>query len=149
MKTGLRFFAAIALLVTCGCGGAGYGPTGTVTGKLTMEGSPVSAGYAVSFMQMEKGFLAYGITDAEGKFQVKSWNDGNMPVGKYNVMIAPPVSDEAAANLSAEDRFEQEQVRTAKAKQTLPARNRETTTSGIEYDIAQGSNNFDIDLKSK
>src|SRR5262245_42092123 len=73
-----------------GCGGDSYGPTGKVTGKLTMDGKELPAGHAVSFMQMEKGFLAFGITDAEGKFEVKSWNNGNMPIGKYDVMIAPP-----------------------------------------------------------
>src|SRR5690349_16731896 len=89
----LRFVAMMILFAVAGCGGHDYGPTGKITGKLTMAGKPLAAGTAVSFMQMEKGFLAFGLTDAEGKFEVESWNGGAMPVGKYKVMIAPPTAE--------------------------------------------------------
>ncbi len=46
-----------AMLSVAGCGGNPYGPTGKITGRLTMEGKPLPAGHSVSFMQMEKGFL--------------------------------------------------------------------------------------------
>lgn len=136
----------VALLV--GCSDDPYGPTGKVTGKLTLDGKLLPAGHAVSFMQMEQGFLAYGITDAEGNFEVKSWNDGDMPLGKYNVMIAPPGGEADTSSMSAEDRFEQGQA-SGKTKLTFPARYRETTTSGLQYDIVEGKNHFDIDLRSK
>ncbi len=41
-------------------------------------------------MDRTKGFLAYGLTDAEGNFTITSWNEGNMPIGKYTVSVAPP-----------------------------------------------------------
>jgi hypothetical protein len=135
-----------------GCGGDSYGPTGKITGKLTMEGQALPPGHAVSFMQMEKGFLAFGMTDAEGKFEVKSWNDGNMPIGKYDVMIAAPPSSVDPAedpNLSPEERFEKQQTPTKQPPRiSIPARYRETTTSGLQYEIKEGENHFDIDLKA-
>jgi hypothetical protein len=145
----VRFVALLTILLSiCGCGGDPYGPTGTVTGKLTMAGKPLPAGHAVSFMQMEAGFLAFGMTDAEGKFEIKSWNGGNMPVGKYSVMIAPPSGGDVS-NLSAEERFENPELSAPKVKVLYPARYRETTTSGLSFDVVAGSNNFDIDLKAK
>jgi len=97
---------------------------------------------------MEKGFLAFGITDSEGKFEVKSFNNGNMPIGKYDVMIAPPAGSEAA-DLSAEERFDNPELIAPKVRIMFPARYRETTTSGLHYEIKEGENNFEIDLKPK
>ncbi len=152
MKSKRKIYQSFIVVLFCallaGCSDDPYGPTGKVTGKLTLDGKPLAAGHAVSFMQMEQGFLAYGITDAEGNFEVKSWNAGAMPVGKYHVMIAPPGGDADTSSLSAEERFEQGQA-SGREKPTFPGRYRETTTSGLQYDIAEGENHFDIDLKSK
>ena len=149
MREILRSFAGLLFVASLvGCGGDPYGPTGRITGKLTMDGKVMPAGHAVSFMQMEKGFLAYGMTDAEGKFTVSSWNNGKIPIGSYSVMIAPPGGESIDANASAEERFEQGQAK-GKSTTTFPSRYRETTTSGLKYDIAEGDNHFDIDLKPK
>ena len=97
------------VVIAIGCWGAvDYGPTGTVAGRLTMDGKPLPAGHNVSFMDMEKGYLAFGQTDAEGNFKVDSWNEGNMPVGVYKVMIAPPQNTQAVEieNLPSEERFD-------------------------------------------
>jgi hypothetical protein len=145
----------ILVATVLGCGGDPYGPTGKISGKLTMDGKPLPAGYAVSFMQMQSGFLAYGTTDAEGKFVVNTLNDGNMPIGKYDVMVAPPggegsITDEDL-NMSAEERFEkQQQTGTPLPKKgSIPLKYRQTTTSGLSYEVKEGENNFDIDLQSK
>ena len=149
MRAILRSLTALMLMATIlGCGGDSFGPTGKITGKLTMDGKQLPAGHAVSFMQMEKGFLAFGMTNAEGNFEVKSWNDGNMPIGKYDVMIAPPVGGVDEAALSAEDRFEKPELLAPKSNVLFPARYRETTTSGLHYEIKPGDNHFDIDLKT-
>jgi hypothetical protein len=149
MREIIRHFA-VFLFIACfvGCGGEQYGPTGRVNGKLTMDGKQLPAGHAVSFMQMEKGFLAFGITDAEGRYEIKSWNNGNMPIGKYDVMIAPPSGEADVSKLSAEDRFEQGGT-SSKSSIAFPKRYRETTTSGLQFEIAKGENHCDIDLKSK
>jgi hypothetical protein len=98
---------------------------------------------------MEKGFLAFGITDAEGRFEVKSWNNGNMPIGKYDVMIAPPGDGGNDSNRSAEERFDNPQSTASGSGVLFPSRYRESTTSGLQYEIVKGVNHFDIDLKSK
>ncbi len=151
MRDLLKFAFALSFVVsTIGCGGSPYGPTGTVKGKLTMEGKPLPAGHSVSFMQMDKGFLAFGLTDAEGKFEVKSWNDGQMPIGSYDVMIGPPGGEAAdVSSMSAEERFDNPQGGADKNRVAFPARYRETTKSGLKYEVKEGENSFDIDIKSK
>lgn len=129
-----------------GCGGTNYGPTGRITGKLTLVGKPLAAGTAVSFMQMEKGFLAFGLTDAEGKFEVKSWNNGDMPVGKYKVMLAPAASAAPPQNISAEDAFENPALLEPAVNVDFPKKYRDTQTSGLEFEVKPGANEFVIDL---
>ncbi|MEQ1830078.1 MAG: hypothetical protein ABL921_29220 [Pirellula sp.] len=144
----LRLVVLLFAFTLLGCGGDPYGPTGKITGKLTMDGKPLPAGHAVSFMQMSTGFLAFGMTDAKGDFVVSSFNKGNMPIGKYDVMIAPPTGGDVS-NLSAEERFENPELTAPKQRVLFPARYRETTKSGLQYEVTKGDNHFEIDLKSK
>lgn len=141
--------AALLVLSIMGCGGHDFGPTGKITGKLTMAGKPLAAGTAVSFMQMEKGFLAFGLTDAEGKFEVKSWNNGAMPVGKYKVMLAPAAAQPARdpKTISAEEAFENPELLDPTSNTDFPKKYRDTSTSGLEYDIKEGPNDIQIDLE--
>jgi hypothetical protein len=75
-----------------------------------------------------------------------------MPVGKYDVMIAPPTGSEVDPgddpNLSPEERFEKQATSNTKLRVLIPMRYRQTTTSDLKYEIKQGDNHFDIDLKS-
>ncbi|MDZ4686120.1 MAG: hypothetical protein SH850_13715 [Planctomycetaceae bacterium] len=139
---------AVLNLCTIGCGGVDYGPTGKITGRLTMDGKPLAAGTAVSFMQMEKGFLAFGMTDADGKFEVDSFNSGDMPAGVYKVMIAPPAAP-APKDVSAEEAFENPELRDPTVKVEFPKKYRDTNTSGLEYEVKAGANDFPIDLTAK
>jgi hypothetical protein len=145
----MRHLAAAVLgLCAIGCGGVDYGPTGTITGRLTMGGKPLAAGTAISFMQMEKGFLAFGTTDADGKFRVDSFNGGDMPAGKYKVMIAPPAA-EAPKAVSAEEAFEKPELVDPVVKAEFPKKYRDTNTSGLEFDVKEGANDFPIDLSAE
>lgn len=138
----------LCLVSFLGCGGYDYGPTGKVSGTLTINGKPPAAGTAVSFMQMEKGFLAFGLTDAEGNFNVKSWNNGDMPVGKYKVMLAPPAGEAPLPqNVSAEEAFENPELLEPTVKAEFPVKFRDTATSGLEFEVEAGKNAFPIDLK--
>ena len=132
----------VALLSGCS-GDFDYGPTGTITGRLTRNGKPVLPGTYVSFMEPEKGYLALGTTDLEGKYTVDSWNDGNMPVGTYGVMIQPPTGVDPEA-LSAEDLLK---GKGKVAPSDIPVKYRQFLTSGLKYPVKEGPNTIDIDLK--
>jgi len=144
-----NWFVGLLAVSVIGCGGYNYGPTGKITGRLTFQGKPLATGTAVSFMQMEKGFLAFGLTDADGKFTVKSWNNGDMPVGKYKVMLAPSTTATPAPEkpVSAEEAFDKPELVDPPVSVDFPKKYRDTTTSGLEFEVKSGSNEFEIDLK--
>lgn len=148
-----RSFIASSILglavVLTGCGGHDFGPTGKITGRLTLEGKPMAPGHAVSFMQPEKGFLAFGFTDGEGNFSVGSWNEGNMPIGKYSVMIAPPAAAAPAVAPTADEAFENPELVDPKLSSVFPVKYRDITTSGLEFEVVAGDNKFEVDLKAK
>jgi hypothetical protein len=144
--------AALALASFAGCGpGVNYGTTGTVAGKLTMEGQPMAAETQVIFMEPEKGYAAIANTDAAGNYKITQWNDGNikngaeLPVGKYRVMIQPPASKENSEPTAEELMANPKLQRGAKVE--FPERYRQTHTSGLEFEIKQGANDIPIDIK--
>src|SRR6478672_4606193 len=104
------------LLISAGCSGAhDYGPTGKITGRVTLDDKPLAAGTGVSFMEPIGGFLAFGLTDADGNFTVDSWNDGNMPVGKYKCWVIPPAAA-PAKQMTSEERMEHPELAEPKVK---------------------------------
>jgi len=134
--------AAAALLAGCSSE-FDYGPRGTITGRLTKAGKPLLPGTHVSFMEPEKGYLAYGTTDADGNYTVDSAFEGQMPIGTYGVMIQPPTtvdpeSLDAEAMLSGQGKV---------APTTIPDKYRQFSTSGLTFPITEGENKIDIDLK--
>jgi hypothetical protein len=143
--------AILSVIALAGCGGYDYGPTGQITGRLTMDGKPLPAGHAVTFMEMQKGYLAFGVTDANGDFEVKSWNEGYMPVGPYKVAIAPPAGTAPdTSQYSADELFEHPELMDEPGGKALfPRKYLSSTTSGLEYTVKEGENHFEIDLKSK
>jgi hypothetical protein len=144
----------LALVACAGCGGYNYGPTGRITGRLTMDGKPLPQGTSVSFMQMEKGYLALGLTDADGKFEVGNapgtFNQGDMPVGTYKVMISLPSAEAQRKEMTPEEAFDNPDITGEAVKAEFPAKYRDVATSGLEFEIQPGkTNNFEIDLKSQ
>ena len=134
------------VLLFAGCSNeVDYGPTGTASGRLTLSGKPHSAGTQVVFMHPEKGYAAFGSTDTEGNFQIASWNDGNLPIGTYRVMIQPPAGD------LNPDTATDEQLLAGVQPEVVPEaefdfKYRQTSTSGLSYDVEEGPNEFQIDL---
>lgn len=76
-----------ASTVLAGCGGGSPGPkTVAAKGVVTYQGKPIPK-LAVSFIP-EKGMLATGTTDANGRFTLMTSNPGDgAMVGTYSVAI--------------------------------------------------------------
>ena len=74
---------ATALALT-GCGQAGP-PQGTISGHVTYQGQPLTAG-EVNLFQKETGTATTAPLDSGGDFEV----DSRMPAGTYNVTFIPP-----------------------------------------------------------
>ena len=142
---------ATVCCVLSGCWGTDFGPMGSVSGRLTMDGKPLEAGTQLLFMQMEKGYAAFGQTDAEGNYELvwmregKNWTE--VPIGTYKILIQPPevkdVEDlDADAMLAGAD----QDIKPAKA--IFPQKYQQHTTSGLQFDVKQGENKHDISLDS-
>lgn len=134
------------LLLAAGCSGKDSGPTGTVTGAVQLKGQPLPAGHAVVFTESKSGRVAYGITDAEGKFRLASSSGGNVPVGRYEVAVRPPDPEGDAG--SGEPAAENHADGAKKAAPKLPFAKKylESSASGLVHEVKAGENNFTIDL---
>ena len=77
------FFSALvgaALATFIGCGPGGYsGPTGTVTGKVTLDGESVPQGCAVTFVSAA-GFTASAKVGAGGSYTLLNVDKPEIPV---------------------------------------------------------------------
>jgi hypothetical protein len=139
----------VGLLALGGCSkGNDFGPTGKIAGRLTMDGKPLPEKTSISFMEPTSGYLAYGQTDAEGNYSIASWNNGEMPVGKYKVFMSAPPTKVDPATLTPEQRFENPELIEGKMKLPFPKKYSDMNTSGLEFDIQKGENKFDIDISS-
>ncbi|MFI4874477.1 MAG: hypothetical protein ACIALR_04040 [Blastopirellula sp. JB062] len=136
----LRGYYALILvsLFVWGCSSKGFeGPTGTVEGKLTMKGKPLSPGTIVTFVSIE-GFAASGKTDPEGKFSLMFRGTDQIPVSHYRVQLAP-------ARRSEEPQFDTDLSNhrrrdSARSKRPFPEKYSASTTSGLEVDVREGEN---------
>jgi len=143
-RSAIRIVVALLVVVVTGCsGGVDYGPTGTAAGRLTMDKKLLQTGTQVVFMHPEKGYASFGTTDADGNFKITSWNEGNLPIGKYQVMIQAPAGADPESK-SAEELLAPQTGELSQAE--FPFKYRQTSTSGLEYEVKTGTNSFEIDL---
>ncbi len=121
----------VGAFVLVGCSSS-QGPTGTVSGTVSLEGAPVAAG-EISFVSSD-GFSASGPISA-GNFTLED----PLPVGKYSVGIMPPELTEAPGE--GGDEIEA-------PTSSVPAGYDMPGTSGISHDVQEGANTVTIELKA-
>lgn len=126
-----KFFAMIlvaAFIVFAGCGSKPQ-PTSTISGKVTLNGKPVTLG-SVSFYDAAKGTGADAPIGADGSFSVTK-----VPLGDYQVSVMPP-------QLGPEDPM------TPEVKNyPVPAKFRNGSTSGITCKVDKEKVDLPIDIK--
>lgn len=152
---GLWALVAIAGLVfLAGCPGGGYsGPTGTVSGTVTLGGEPAPQGCTVGFVS-DQGFTASGRVGAGGKYELSVAGKGNaIPVASYKVTVTPPAagetSDQDYEKMMEESASgaEEPKAKTEPAEEVIPAKYASTATSGLSFDVQKGPNTIDIKLE--
>ena len=139
----------LLLLSLTGCGGTDFGPLGSISGNITLNGDAVAEGTQIVFMQAEKGYAGFGKTDADGKYTIEWRREGNyfdgLPVGVYGVMIQPPVIVDVE-DLDA-DQMLDGGGDIPVAEPEFDKKYRQTATSGLTFTIAEGPNTCDINLE--
>jgi hypothetical protein len=150
----------VLLFLAAGCGGGGgsayKGPTGLVTGKLIIDGKPLTEGCHVAFQSVEGGYLAVGTVKSEGKYTLTCNGSFNVPAVAYRIQLAPPSSVETITTTNKlQDPSEMARKvmgppGSAKVKESakppFPAKYLNTLTSKLEYTVKAGSNTADFDL---
>jgi len=127
------FSLALTCLVLAGCGGSGDAtPSGTLTGKVTLNGQPFSEGQ-VSVYSPERGIGASAPLDAQGQFTIGE----RLPAGTYGVAVVPPPEpppqDENPASAPP-------------VTSNIPQKYRDHQTSGITVEIKEGKNELEIQM---
>ncbi len=144
MQSNTKLFLILALLgwVTgCGTGGPA---TAKVAGTVTLDGQPLQD-IRVTFQPDNKsedmqGMGSYGLTDAEGKFELKMSDSGSSGavVGGHTVILA---------DKRAEDPNDSDAGAAPKVKSRIPAK---LAASPLHFDVEAGkANNANFELKSK
>ena len=148
----------IAGLLFCGgCSPGGYsGPTGTVTGTVTLNGEPVPQGCTVAFVS-DDGHVASGKTGSGGSYQLSAGEAGDrVPAATYKVSVGAPASGDAMSDAEYEKMMEAQSAAGGGAEpeeeaqpagDVIPAKYRTTGTSGLSFEVKAGSNTIDIPLE--
>ena len=136
----------VALLASTGCQKGGFsGPTGTVVGKITLEGKPVPQGCRVAFIS-DKGFTASGEAAADGSYKLFNGKELKVPVATYKVAVTPPPPP--AMSAAEYDKMMSGGAGPAPKESTaIPEKFQNHATSGLSYDVKTGDNTINIELK--
>ena len=121
---------ALVGLSTLGCG---KDLPSTVSGKVTLDGNPLTKG-TVTFAPEGEGRIAYGEIDSSGNYTVRTLNDQGMQVGEYKVTVI------ATGEAPASD---------VPPPLITPAKYADAATSGFTASVAPGPNTFNFDLVSE
>ena len=124
-------------MILTGCGRSDGPRLGQVSGTVTLNGKPVSNG-VVTFMS-EEGFGASAPLNAEGNYTLRSQYGVGIPLGNYKVIVAPP-------SAQAQDLAAPSGQPTAQTASEIPKKYHEFATSGFEFKIERGKQEFDLDL---
>ena len=126
--------ASLAALLLGGCGGP-Y--DATVSGAVKLQGNPLPRA-TVAFIPDNPGASAYGMTDAQGNYVVRTGREEGLPAGTYTVSVA---ANEAPTSGGSKDGGP-----LPMGKSITPEWYRDPATSGLKYTVESGGNEINIDL---
>lgn len=135
----IRFRPVVWLSVAflAGCGSE-YGAT--VTGKVTLDGNPVSPGW-VTFARVDAQVTpAMSDLDADGSYSLTTAHKLGAVPGSYRVAVQSFKTPEGLA--PGERSFDSPEP-------LVPVKYLAIETSGLEYEIKAGANTIDIPLTSE
>ena len=92
-----RFLSLLVITSLCGCGSSDTLTLAPVTGTVLFKGKPLSG--ATVTMMSEKGQMANGFTDTEGKFRMTTGGRPGVPVGLAKVGISKMAGNAATVDI--------------------------------------------------
>ena len=134
LRASIVAVGAAVLIVVCGCGRPSYElETAPVTGRVVMNGEPVTSGYI--YTSPRRGRLATSGINDDGSFSLGTYDKGDGAiVGEHAVMLAPIPSDEGP---------------TPEGAVVPPERYAFASSSGLTIDVPpEGLTDYVIELQS-
>jgi hypothetical protein len=124
----------LAFLAVAGCtSGPNEGPTGVVTGNVTVNGLSVPVGQ-VNFVSEDGSRSGAGVIEADGSYKVSS-----APVGIVKVTVtAPPPPPPGTTNIMG-----------GPTPVYVPPRYNDPKTTDITFEVQKGRQEFDIQLRGQ
>jgi hypothetical protein len=136
LRVVLTVFTAAVLAVLPGCGGGGpAGPTGSVAGKVTFEGKPVTEGH-VSFLNETAGAGDEAPLKSDGSYAVAK----PLPTGEYKVMVIPPIIKMQVDGKGPE-------VDVEAPAPNIPPKYRVIGTTDLRANVKEGKNEVNLEMK--
>jgi hypothetical protein len=126
----LGCFVFVSTLFVAGCSERKKS-TGSVAGKVTYKGNPVTAG-DVTF-RSSSGEAATGKIEGSGQFKLS----GPLAAGEYQVFVTPPLPEPQAPGTKA----------AAPTKFELPQKFRDPSSSGVTVLVKAGDNDIPVAFK--
>src|SRR6056297_2626609 len=144
---------SVVVLAMVGCGSDSSfpeGPTGTLSGTVTLDDMPVPAGTSVTFIHTKTSQPATAVVEQDGTYTAKMHGQPKVLAGEYQVTLADtaeptPTPEEMAAQMEAAYTGEAEDKPTG----VVPAKYNLPETSGLTAVVAEGPNTFGITMFSK
>jgi len=125
--------AILIVIVVTGCHRSSQ--ESQVSGVVTLDGNPIGPGMIV-FAPVDGGKPATGSIEGSGSYALITSREPGLAAGKYKVAIS---IRELPANVKRSDQI-------PPGKLLIPERYEQSTTSGLEYEVAPGGNTIDIAL---
>jgi len=158
MHSCFAWLLAVLFCVVSGCGGPARPKTATVTGTVLLDGNPVE-GAQVVFICEGAPRNATGKTDAAGKFSLTTFEEGDGAVlGEHKITVSKFDSSEAPAMSASDPSADYGAAMEAAGggdatlggmiKRELPEKYGDAKTSGLSETVADGSNDFTLELSS-
>lgn len=133
-------FAFLLPLMASGCGGS---KTGTVSGKVRLNGEPVPGGYVNFFPEGGAGSSAKTSPIREDG----SYSVSGVPVGPAKISVQGIAGSAALPNVTPPKGMEI--PRSDRKTVNIPAMYSTTDMSGLKWDVKPGQQEFNIDLKGR
>jgi hypothetical protein len=142
--------AAALLLAGCNQSALPPGPTGTVQGKVTYNGNPVPDGSTVMFLHEETSLPATCEVAADGTYTLSMAGEGEVLAGTYSVSVSPPDSGEISEATDMEAyKAAMEGGGAPEATAPFPEKYYAVETSGLSFEVKEGPNTIDVELKDE
>ncbi len=150
VKTQSLLVMMTAVLFASGCGGASDAPTlYRVTGIVTYKGQNVP-GAKVMFMGDGSKPPAVGITNEDGKYSLSSLAGTGAVAGRHAIAVIkesePDPSEKVNMSMEEAAAAAQKPEKSSRPTSLIPAKYADPQTSGLEFEVTSGTNDFPIEL---